>query len=114
MPRRCQGLSSSGSHRTGVWCGLIFLQPCNLLLVEENSGCSNLALFYVCKANVFICAVLDSAKVGIVWVALCFTPLSFIIAALKVRQLEQNRAPLHVGSSDFFWFAFCCHFHALG
>lgn len=87
-------------HGRGVCCGLVFQQLCNLLLVKENSGCSDLALFYVCKAKVCICAVLDSAKVEIVWVALCFTPFSFTIAALKMRQLEQSRVLLRVGSSD--------------
>lgn len=89
-------------HGRGVWCGLVFQQPCNLLLVKENSGCSDLALFYVCKAKVCICAVLDSAKVGIVWVALCFTPFSFTIAALKMRQLEQSRV-LYVWAPQTFY-----------
>ena len=85
----------------GVCCGPVFQQSCNLLLVNENSGCSD-PDFFVCKPKVCVLAVLDSANVGIVWVALCFTPFNFIIAALKIRQLEQSMV-LYMWSHQTFY-----------
>lgn len=48
-------------------------------------GAQILPFFCVHKTNVHILSVLNSVKVGIMWVALCFTPFNFIIAALKIR-----------------------------
>lgn len=86
----------------GVCCGPVFQKSCNLLLVDENSGCSDPAFIFLCKTKVCVLAVLDSANVGIVWVALCFTPFNFIIATLKIRQLEQSMV-LYMWSHQTFY-----------
>lgn len=54
--------------------------------------CWCFVFFFVHKPKVYVSflAVLDSANVGILWVALCFTLVSIITAALKIRQLEQG------------------------
>jgi len=82
-------------------CRPVFQQSCNLLLVSGNSQCS-VPAFCVCKTKVGVLAVLGSANVGIVWVALCFTPFNFIRAALKIRQLEQSMV-LYMWSHQTFY-----------
>lgn len=103
MPRRCQGHIATGLQEFGV--GWFSSSPA-IFLLKENSGCSNLVVFCVCKAKVYICAVLDSAKAGIVWVALCFPPFIFTIAALKMRQIEQSRVLCMWAPQTFFGLLF--------
>lgn len=94
----------SGPYCNIVWefvVGLFSSSAATSSWSVRNLGAQTL-LFFVCKTKVCVLAVLDSANVGIVWVALCFTPFNFIITALKIRQLEQSMV-LYMWSHQTFY-----------